>query len=172
MVTQNLGLEGKLHIEDWRLWAPSSTPSLWGRASIILCSPTQLKHSKANPLRKSCHCAMFLCWVLFFPFFSFKLNMKRVIHHIYLSRTHALLELAGFTGIPSRRASCKTGLGCACAHPLLSEAMDPGLTFWVRYNSGIMTDRRTKYKETKKGKKKKGVGNMTRRKGVTFYPCL
>lgn len=69
---------------------------------------------------------------------------------IYLSRTHALLELAGFTGIPSRRAPGKTGLGCACAHPLLSEVMDPGWTFWVRYNSGLMTDRRTKYKETKK----------------------
>lgn len=81
MMTQNLGLQGKLHMEDWGLCAPSSTPSLWGRAPIILCSPTRLKLSKTNPLRKSCHRAMFLFWVLSFPFFSFKLNMKRVIHH-------------------------------------------------------------------------------------------
>lgn len=86
---------------------------------------------------------------------------------IYLSRTHALLELAGFTGIPSRRAPGKTGLGCACAHPLLSEVMDPGWTFWVRYNSGLMTDRRTKYKETKK----KG-GENDRKKGGDILPLL
>lgn len=115
-------------------------------------------------------CNVSLLGSFFSPFFSFKLNMKRVIHHIYLSRTHALLELAGFTGIPSRRASCKTGLGCACAHPLLSEAMDPGLTFWVRYNSGIMTDRRTKYKETKKGKKKKRSGEHDKKKGGDILP--
>lgn len=34
-MTQNLGLQGKLHMEDWGLCAPSSTPSLWGRAPII-----------------------------------------------------------------------------------------------------------------------------------------
>lgn len=147
--------------------APGSTPSLWGRAPIILCSPTLLKHSKANPLRKSCHRAMFLCWVLFFPLFFLSSLIWNVSYTtIYLSRTHALLELAGFTGIPSRRAPCKTGLGCACAHPLLSEVMDPGLTFWVRYNSGITTDRQ---KDKVQGdKKKKGWGKCQEERGWHF----
>lgn len=116
-----------------------------------------------NPVTVQC----FSFGFFLFPFFLSSLIWNVSYTTIYLSRTHALLELTGFTGIPSRRAPCKTGLACACAHPLLSEVMDPGLTFWVRYNSGIMTDRRTKYKETKKR-----VGKMTRRKGVTFYPCL
>lgn len=68
----------------------------------------------------------------------------------------ALLELTGFTGIYSE----KDRVGpCMCV-PLLSEAMDPVLTFGDRYNGGIVTDRRTKYTEEKKGRKK-----MTGRKG-------
>lgn len=99
------------------------------------------------------------------PFFLSSLIRNVSYTTIYLSRTHALLELTGFTGIPSRRAPCKTGLACACAHPLLSEVMDPGLTFWVRYNSGIMTDRRTKYKETKKKS-----GENDKKKGGDILP--
>lgn len=82
--------------------------------------------------------------------------MKCVVHHNLSESDACAPGLAGFPEIPSRRAPCKTGLGCACAHPLRSEVTDPGLTFWVRYNSGIVTDRRTKYKETEK----KRVGKM------------
>lgn len=153
------------------LGAFSFSPSLWRRPLQGLWLFLAALHCWNIPRLALWHPVTVQCFfvVLFFlfPFLS-KLNLKHVIDHVLSEQDscHTMLEHMENTAIPPRRVPCKT---CACAHPLLSEAMELVLTLGDWYNGCIVTDRGTK---ECRDKKKEGKTIKDRKKGVTFYPCL